>query len=269
MRKFNRNLTDSKYLTEGNRKQDSNYFRRRIAGKKVSFISQFVKNTEQLIIVSSIVFPLCKTGLIDRLLILAKQEEVKPIIIFTKKDLIENYREKIKQKKLLEKIAFYQKNYETYFISNEKDYNEIEKKKNFSKIRDSLKNKTSAIVGHSGVGKTTLLNNLDPLYNGKTDGVSLYTKRGKHTTTRVNLSVFSFGGKFYDMPGLKEIHFFSMRKDELSLYYLDFLKYSKKCKYYNCSHSHEKDCMVKNAVAQEKILSFRYNNYLKIFEELY
>lgn len=268
MRKFNRSLTGSKYLTEGNRKKDSNYFRRRIAGKKVSFISQFIQNTEQLIIVSSIIFPLCKTGLIDRLLILAKRQGVKPIIIFTKKDLIEKYSAKIKDKQLLEKIDFYQKNYEAYFISNEENYSEKEQKENFDKIRKKLKDKTSALVGHSGVGKTTLLNNIDPEYNGETNEVSTYTKRGKHTTTTVSLLVFSFGGMFYDMPGLKEMNFFSMKKEELTEYYPEFLEYSKHCKYYNCTHSHEKNCMVKQAVDEKKILSFRYDNYLKTLEDL-
>ena len=249
--KFNNNK-----LSTGGRKKDSNYFRRRVAKKKIAYITHFIHNIEQLVIVASLDFPLFKAGLIDRFIVLALYENIKPIIILTKKDLVsENFTN--------ECLAIYQNYFEIHALSNQDD------SIIFNQLKENIfKNTITAIVGHSGVGKTTLLNNIDPVYQGKTQEISTFTKKGRHTTTKIYRYDFSFGGIFYDMPGLKELDFISLTQPKLKQYYHEFREYQRQCKYKNCTHTHETACGIKKAVAEKYIHPTRYQNYLQIFNDL-
>ena len=255
-KKFNLKFSHSKSLSEGGRKQDSNYFRRKIAKKKIAYITHFIHNIEQLVIVASLHFPLFKSGLIDRFITLALYENIKPIIILTKKDLVtEEFAE--------ECLNIYRRYFETYVLFYQDESAVFEELK-----KNVFLDKTTAIVGHSGVGKTTLLNNIDPEYQGKTQEISSFTKKGRHTTTKIYRYNFSFGGVFYDMPGLKELDFVSITQKELKQYYPEFEEHQSQCKFKNCTHSHELECGIKKAVDKSLIHLTRYQNYLQIFSQL-
>ena len=118
------------------------------------------------------------------------------------------------------------------------------------------------------MGKTSLLNNIEPNYQQKVQAISDYTKKGRHTTTRIYKHDLSFGGVIYDMPGLKEVDFVDIAKRELSTYYPEFAEYALECKYSNCLHHKENECGVKHALQSKAIHPLRYKNYLNILEQL-
>ncbi len=259
--KFKAKFHGNDKLTTGNRKKDSNYYRRKIANKKVAYISHLIKNTNQLLIVSAITYPQVRPGLIDRFLILAERENVRPIIILTKLDLEgkAEYPCEYSSKDL--QTIYQQIGYKVILLSNFNDrYQDV--------ITDLLKDKRTAVVGHSGVGKTTLLNNLDPTFSQEVKEVSSFTRRGRHTTNKIRLHNFSFGGLVYDMPGLKEIDFFDIRPNELTHYYLEFVAHSRKCQFTDCLHRQEKSCEVKTALNNKLISFVRYQSYLNILKDL-
>lgn len=257
-KKFHLKFTDDSNF-KGNRKLDSNYYRRHIASKKISYLHALMENVEQLMIVSSFITPEIKPGLIDRFLILCHHFTKTPIIVFTKSDLIE-----IKLQQYY--VDIYQHLYPTFVYSTVKGSKDVLKT-----IQAYLRGQATAIVGHSGVGKTSLLNQVDPSYQGMVSEISQFTKRGRHTTTRIKKYDFPKslgGGMVFDMPGLKEIDFIDLNGKLLRQYYPEFTQYIFGCDYKNCSHTHEPICGVKEAVKTEKIHPIRYRNYITILETL-
>ena len=252
-------FSDDHRLTTGGRKEDSNYFKRKIASKKIAIVHYLVKQIDQLVIVSSFVLPKPKPGLIDRFIILAESACIKPILIFTKRDLVDREQEK----ELLD--VYKNTGYPCYVFSNDEETtkkyslatSEFLRKKIFAKRK-------SAVVGHSGVGKTTMLKIVDPSYQARVAPISDFTKKGRHTTTRVRLYDFPFGGTVYDMPGLKVLDYIDLTSNEIKNFYREFERYRKSCEYKNCTHDHEKNCKVKEAVQQGKIHPARYSSYLQI-----
>ena len=113
-----------------------------------------------------------------------------------------------------------------------------------------------------------MLNIIDKDFSAQVQSVSAFTKKGRHTTTRIFLHEFSFGGIVYDMPGLKEIDFVDILRIDLRNYYPEFLNLPENCKFKNCTHSHEKDCSIKRLVNQSIIHPIRYQNYLQILSFL-
>ena len=248
------------------RKPDSNHYKRIVANKKIAYITHLIENTNQLVIIASIDYPEIKPSLLDRFLILAKREKVKPLIFITKIDL-EDKRNKntnnVKKKLTSDEIVkMYQKiGYQIIAFSNLEKMPILE-------IRNLLKDKKTAIVGHSGVGKTSLINNIDQSYNESTNEISAFTKKGRHTTRKIRMHQLSFGGIVYDMPGLKEIALVDISAMEIASYYDEFFLFSKNCRYPNCIHHHENECEVKKAVSEGKIHPLRYENYLKILGDV-
>ena len=259
--KFKAKFHGNDKLTTGNRKKDSNYYRRQIGSKKIAYISHLIQNTNQLLIVSSITYPQVKPGLIDRFLILAEREKVEPIIVLTKLDLEgkAGYHCEYSSNDL--QNVYQSIGYKVILLSNVDNQRE-------ATITDVLRNKITAVIGHSGVGKTTMLNNIDPSFNQEVKEVSSFTKRGRHTTKRIRLHHLSFGGLVYDMPGLKEIDFIDIHASELTHYYFEFAIHAKNCQFKDCLHHHEKNCEVKLALNNKLISLFRYENYLNVLKSL-
>ena len=141
---------------------------------------------------------------------------------------------------------------------------------NIEMLREIMKDKTTLLSGHSGVGKSALINAIDNSLNLKTGIISSTHMKGKHTTTFAEMFPLSFGGDIIDTPGIKEFGMFDFQKEEVGLYYPEMKARLKNCQYYNCTHEHEPKCAIKEAVEKGEISVERYIIYLNIMhgEEL-
>lgn len=221
----------------------------KILERKNTFDRPMVSNIDQAFIVTSLVNPNFSLGLLDRLITLMELHNVSIVITLTKTDLIDSL-EYDSIKKLM-------KYYETLGY---KVITNLE----IDKIKTLIKNKTNVFIGQTGAGKSTLLNKLNPEFNLETGEVSLALGRGKHTTRNVTLYPF-LDGKVMDTPGFSALDFSNYKKEDIKNSFREFSLYN--CPFKDCSHTKEKECMVKKAVEDKKILVSRYNSYLKFYEE--
>lgn len=212
-------------------------------------------NVDNLLVMASTAEPYYNKRLIDRYLVAAEYGFLKPAICINKTDLIP-------AKEVKDDLEIYKKlGIEVFYISAEKN-------KGIKKLTDFLKDKSTVFSGPSGVGKSTLLNLLLGEERQIVREVSDKTSKGKHTTSYVQMFTLPFGGVVVDSPGLREFQLFAMPKEELIHYFHDFDEYSDNCKFTACTHTHEPDCGVKQAVENEKIDTERYESYLNIFYSL-
>lgn len=211
-------------------------------------------NIDQAIIMVTIVNPETYPIFIDRFLVTAEAYEIPARLIFNKIDLLNE-----KQHNYLnELISIYQNaGYECYPIS-------IKNKINIDVVNQLLTNKTSLIAGNSGVGKSSLINLIDPMLKLKTSEISDSHKSGKHTTTFSEMYELSGGGYIIDTPGIRGFGLHDVKNEELFHFFPEIFKVSKHCKYHNCTHYHEPECAVIKAVEEGIISQLRYENYLSI-----
>ncbi len=215
-------------------------------------------NIDQLIVLASYKLPRTSTGFIDRVLATAEAYNIPAAVIFNKTDLL-NQPE-------LEKLMFYINvyasiGYPCFGISAE-DPESIEM------LKLLVKNKTNLFTGHSGVGKSTLANKIDPNLHLRTGTISDKFNKGKHTTTFAEMIPISIGGYIIDTPGIKEFGMANMDKYEVTHYFRELFKLKSECKFNNCLHVNEPGCAVLKALEENKIADFRYNNYLNILDTL-
>ena len=196
------------------------------------------------------------TTFIDRFLVTAQAYSIKVILVFNK---IDSYKEEEKGE-----IAYLKDIYETI------GYTCVEvsaiKNINLDTIKNLMKGKTSLFSGHSGVGKTTLLNALEPGLNLKTKQISDQHQQGQHTTTFAEMFDLSFNAKIIDTPGIKGFGVVAIDKEELGDYFTEFFALKSECKFHNCIHVNEPQCAVKEALEDEKVSWSRYKSYLQILE---
>ena len=196
------------------------------------------------------------TTFIDRFLVTAQAYSIKVILVFNK---IDSYKEEEKGE-----IAYLKDIYETI------GYTCVEvsaiKNMNLDTIKNLMKGKTSLFSGHSGVGKTTLLNALEPGLNLKTKQISDQHQQGQHTTTFAEMFDLSFNAKIIDTPGIKGFGVVAIDKEELGDYFTEFFALKSACKFHNCIHVNEPQCAVKEALEDEKVSWSRYKSYLQILE---
>jgi ribosome biogenesis GTPase / thiamine phosphate phosphatase len=212
-------------------------------------------NLDQLAIVSSVVSPPLKPGLIDRCLIAGSRGSMDPLIVINKIDLAPatGFDEIVE---IYGAVGF-----SIFKVSAETG-------EGIDALRQRLGIHRTLFVGHSGVGKSTLLNHLIPGTNIKTREVSTYSNKGRHTTTAVEFYSLPGGGYAVDSPGLKLMGLWDVAKDELADYYPEFERYRDLCRFSPCSHIHEPDCAIRTAVADGRISRLRYDNYTAIYNSL-
>ncbi|RAO98938.1 ribosome biogenesis GTPase RsgA [Petrotoga sp. 9PW.55.5.1] len=217
-----------------------------------------VANLDQLVLVTTIKNPQVDLLIVDKILALAEKERLDVLIVLNKIDLLKDYLDKEKMKRF---INIYSKIYPVVTTSKLT-------KENIDTLEKYLKDKVSTFAGLSGVGKSSLLNTLDPNLNLREGEISEKLGRGKHTTTYAELLYFNFGGFIVDTPGFSNLELKGIKKDELKFYFKEFQEYYGFCNYSNCSHIVEPGCAVKEALKNNLISESRYENYCNIYREL-
>ena len=220
-----------------------------ILPRENEFVRPAVSNIDQVFIITSVKNPDFSTNLLDKLLVMVELKKVRPIICISKEDLLTK-----QQLKEIKPIIKYYRQLGYKVISNTK----------LKKIKKYFKNKTSVFTGQTGSGKSTLINRLNPKLHLETGEISLALGRGKHTTRTVKLLEFC-GGKILDTPGFSSLNFNDYSKEEIKDAFIEFKKFT--CPYADCFHIKERECSVKQAVKDNKILKSRYENYCKIIKE--
>ncbi len=213
-------------------------------------------NIDQAILMVSLMYPTTPLKFIDRFLVTTEFYKITAKIIFNKIDLYdEETLKKLEElKSVYEKIGY--KCYET----------SAKEKININQITELLKNKISVISGNSGVGKSTLVNTIDSKLDLKTSEISDYHKKGKHTTTFYEMFDLDFGGSVIDTPGIKGFGVVDIKKEDISHNFPEMFRLLDNCRFYNCTHTHEPDCAVKDAVNNGDISLSRYISYVSIIE---
>lgn len=196
------------------------------------------------------------TAFIDRFLVTSEAYGIKTVLLFNK---IDSYTEdELGEVKYLAQL-YRTIGYECIGISAKTG-------KNIEKVKSLMKNKVSVFSGHSGVGKSTLVNAIEPSLNLKTKEISDQHLQGQHTTTFAEMYDLSFDAQIIDTPGIKGFGMVEIDKEELSGYYPEFFKLKEHCKFNNCLHLEEPKCAIKEALENEEIAWSRYKSYLQILE---
>ena len=215
-------------------------------------------NLDQSMLVATLKEPRTSQGFIDRFLVASEMFHVNAIIVFNKSDLFKKKeQEKFEQMKEMYEAVGYK-----VFLTSTKDKTGIES------LQHELKDKTTLISGHSGVGKSSLLNVIFPDMNLKTQVISGWSGKGQHTTTFAEMFDLSFGGRIIDTPGMREFGLVDISKQEVSHYFPEMRRRLNDCQFNNCLHVNEPGCAIKEAVANAEISEDRYVSYVNIMESI-
>lgn len=217
-----------------------------IKGRKNELVRPPVCNIDQAFIIASVKHPSFEPNLLDKLLCIIEFNNIKPIICFTKLDLLDE----MEIQEIEKYITYYQKIGYTVFKNNEID-----------EIKKCFQNKISVFTGQSGAGKSTLLNHLKPDLLLKTDEISYALGRGKHTTRHVEL-IEMYDGLVADTPGFSAISFLDMTPSDIRDNFIEFNQYRDLCRYSDCMHDNEDECEIKRQVKDGNIMESRYQNYI-------
>lgn len=211
-------------------------------------------NIDQVFLLITIDNPPTFTSFIDRFLVTAEAYSITTILVFNK---IDSYQLEQRAEALYLKDIYEEIGYQCLEVSATENTN-------VTAVKELMLAKTSMFVGHSGVGKSTLVNAIEPALNLKTKEISDQHKQGKHTTTFAEMFDLSFDAKIIDTPGIKGFGVVDMEKEEVDDYFPEFLAVKNDCKFNNCLHVEEPKCAVKVAVENEEISPSRYKSYLHI-----
>lgn len=224
-----------------------NHYILEILPRKNSLIRPAIANVTQAIIVTSVEVPEYSSNLLDKLITIIEFNNIKPVLYFSKLDLISD------KKKYQEIMDYYRSiGYQVY--------------DNYQDIKEVIKNNVTVLTGQSGAGKSTLLNHIDSSLNIKTDEVSYALGRGKHTTRHTEfLNVLD--GLIADTPGFSALDLNELKASDIRDNFIEFENYKEYCKYQDCMHNDEENCYVKKMVLEGKILKSRYENYLNFINK--
>lgn len=213
-------------------------------------------NVDLVFLIVTIDNPPTTTSFIDRFLVSSEAYSVKTILLFNK---IDSYNEE---------TLFEVKYLSNLYASIGYECLEISAKKgdNILKVKKLMKDKVCMFAGHSGVGKSTLVNAIEPSLELKTQHISEQHMQGQHTTTFAEMYDLSFSARIIDTPGIKGFGVVDMEKEEIGDYFPEFFKLKSECKFNNCLHDKEPKCAVKEALDQDQIAFSRYKSYLQLLE---
>lgn len=215
-------------------------------------------NMDQAMLICTVKEPRTSNGFMDRFLVTAAAYHIPVVLVFNKRDI---YKEKDLDK-FAELQALYEDiGYKVLLVS-------AETKDGIDGLIDEMKDKTTLMSGHSGVGKSSLINRLLPGLDLRTKAVSGWSGKGLHTTTYAEMYDLPVGGKLIDTPGVREFGIVDIPKTELSHYFLEMQPYISECQFNNCLHINEPGCAVKAAVNEGEIDVNRYVSYASILESI-
>ena len=230
-----------------------------IVRKSVNLSKQthiIASNIDIVFLLVTINNPITTTSFIDRFLVTAEAYHIKAVLIFNK---VDTYDEATLDEQLYLQYIYNQIGYECLRVS-------ATAKKGLDELKQMMEGKVCMFSGHSGVGKSTLVNALEPNLNLKTKEISDLHQQGQHTTTFAEMFDLSFNSKIIDTPGIRGFGIVDMEKSEIKGYFPEFFELEDQCKFNNCLHKDEPNCAIKNALEEDKIAWSRYKSYLQILE---
>jgi ribosome biogenesis GTPase / thiamine phosphate phosphatase len=222
---------------------------------KVSHI--IASNIDRLFVITSIIQPRTSTGFIDRVLVTAEAYHIPAAVVFNKID-ISDTASKTLMDQLMELYSGL--GYGVFAVSAITG-------KGLGILNQALAGKVNLFTGHSGVGKSALINAIEPGLNIKTGDISAYHSKGKHTTTFAEMHCLTFGGYIIDTPGIKEFGLIDFARQEISERFPEMRERMHDCRFANCTHVHEPGCAIKQAIDEGKINAGRYRNYLGMLND--
>lgn len=228
---------------------------RKILPRKSALVRPAVANVDQALVLFAIVKPNPNFNLLDRFLIRMEQQKLPTIICFNKEDIASP-----EEKEAL-RCAYETCGYRVLFISALEN-------RGLEQVRELLAGKTTTLAGPSGVGKSSLINQLSPGTHMETGEISEKIERGRHTTRHSEIIALGNGTYIMDTPGFTSLDMPEITKEELGGYYPEFREYESFCKFRGCAHISEPSCKVKEAVEEGKISPVRYENYKILYREL-
>lgn len=230
-----------------------NYIIRR-AAQKPGYSHIIAANIDQAMLIATLLYPKTSLGFIDRFLVSAEAYSIPAIIVFNKADLYDETALEIYHElsELYVNIG-----YPTYLISATKN-------QGLNEIKELMQDKLTLLAGHSGVGKSTLINALIPDVEQKVAPISDFAQKGTHTTTFAEMFPLNTNSAIIDTPGIKEWGLVDIEEKELSHYFPELRDLIGKCKFYNCTHTHEPDCSIIEALAKGHVAPSRYESYVSM-----